>query len=245
MPEFFELPGDIERLYAIGDIHGCAAELELLLSHLRNSEKLTKNDCVIFIGDYIDRGPSSKEVVSKLIDFKKEFERAVFLKGNHEDMLLSYLGYPGRAGDVYMVNGGETTLESYGVSATDLLDKIKETIGEEHMKFYLQLQRYAVGEEYVFVHAGLDPLRALSAQIDDDLFWIRDEFILNIHHFDKTVVFGHTPYEEIIFHRPFKIGIDTGLVFGNKLSCVELRDKRVLQVSRGAQQVAEGVFPKE
>ena len=84
------------------------------------------------------------------------------------------------------------------------------------------------------MHAGLNPLRDLTAQNDNDVYWIRDEFLNNVHSFMKTVVFGHTPHQEIFIDMPFKIGIDTGLVFGNKLTCLELKSGLVFQVRRQA-----------
>jgi serine/threonine protein phosphatase 1 len=87
------------------------------------------------------------------------------------------------------------------------------------------------------VHAGLNPLRDVRSQLNEDIFWIRDEFIQNIHNFGRIVVFGHTPYEDVLVHPPYKIGIDTGLVYGNLLSVVELTKQSVLQIKRGTTEV--------
>ena len=87
------------------------------------------------------------------------------------------------------------------------------------------------------VHAGLNPLRELKAQNDRDVFWIRDEFIANIHQFNHLIVFGHTPHQEVLVHLPYKVGIDTGLVFGNKLTCLEVLSGKTYQIARGKKEV--------
>ena len=99
-----------ERVFVIGDLHGCVKEPEILLRHLESSEGLKESDLVIFLGDYIDRGPDSKGVIDLMLDFRTRFPKTRFLKGNHEDMLLHYLGRRGRHGEVYLENGGSMTL---------------------------------------------------------------------------------------------------------------------------------------
>ncbi len=222
-----------KRLYAIGDLHGCPEELEVLLQHLRTAEGLGAEDTVVFLGDFIDRGPDSKNVVELCIQFKNEFPSARYLKGNHEDMLLDFLGYGGRMGQAFLYNGGIETIQSYGISVFSPPEEMVQALPESHYKFYQELESILVNDDFVFVHAGLNPLRDLRAQNDGDIFWIRDEFINNVHPFKKLIVFGHTPHRDVLIHKPFKLGIDTGLVFGNKLTCVELRGGRQLQVERG------------
>jgi serine/threonine protein phosphatase 1 len=243
MPAYRELPSIPKRLYTIGDIHGCQRETALLLDFLTSKEKLSQEDQIIFIGDYIDRGPDSKGVIELLLQFRKSFPKTIFLKGNHEDMLLAYLGFEGSMGEVYLLNGGGEMLTSYGVPEESKAADLFMAMPETHRDFFKDLDRYVVVDKYAFAHAGLDPLRSLHSQVDEDLFWIRDEFINNIHHFDKTILFGHTPFEDVVFHLPYKIGIDTGLVFGNKLTCVELVEQKLLQISRGAAEVKDSKFP--
>jgi serine/threonine protein phosphatase 1 len=230
-----------ERIFCIGDIHGCDKELGVLLDALIGEEKLSTKDLLIFVGDYIDRGKASKEVVDRLIGIKDSFPNTVFLKGNHEDMLLHYIGKEGRGGDVYMVNGGKDTLSSYGVTE-DNPSKFLTQLPEAHLNFFENLDRYAISNQHIFVHAGLDPLCSLHTQNEEDLFWIRDEFIFNIHHFARTVIFGHTPFQELMLHTPYKIGIDTGLVFGNKLSCVEVKSSTLYQVTLNSEEVIKSSF---
>ena len=236
-----ELP---ERLFAIGDLHGCAAETAVLLDHLVDREGLSDRDLVVFVGDYVDRGPDSKGVIDLLIQFQQRHSNVIFLKGNHEDMLLEFLGYDGRLGHSYIVNGGAVTLQSYGLSVDQTVEEILAKWPPLHISFLLNLESYVEVGDFVVAHAGLNPLRDLRAQLDEDLFWIRDEFISNIHYFRKVVLFGHTPYQDLMFHVPYKIGLDTGLVFGNKLSCVEPITGKILQIDSGDRVVIEDTLQR-
>ncbi|NDC37330.1 MAG: serine/threonine protein phosphatase [Proteobacteria bacterium] len=237
--EFTELP---PRIFAVGDIHGCRDEAAAMVDFLITNRSLTQNDQLIFIGDYIDRGPDSKGVIDLMLRVKREYPRTIFLKGNHEDMLLSFLGLEGTAGMGFLLNGGDATLRSYGIDPTLSPDDVYRKIPPVHIEFFRTLDSYAIIAGYVFVHAGLNPLRDLRDQSYDDLYWIRNEFIYNVHRFEKTVVFGHTPFLDVLFHLPFKIGVDTGLVYDNKLSCIELSAGEVLQVARGGNSVTVRSF---
>ncbi len=231
------------RLYAIGDIHGCSIELCALLDYLENSEKLTPKDKVVFIGDYIDRGPASGEVVDRLLDFRDKFPDTIFLRGNHEDMLLDFLGFGGSHGNVYLSNGGIQTLQSYGLDNQSGIKDLFDKIPLSHLDFYKNLDSLVMIGDYLFAHAGINPARFLGMQLPIDLYWIREGFIDKPHAFGKTVVFGHTPYPDVFVDMPYKIGIDTGLVFGNKLTCFNLAEHQVLQVARGSDKVTR-VTPK-
>jgi serine/threonine protein phosphatase 1 len=233
-----------ERIFAIGDVHGCSRELGALLEHLVGKENLSDKDQLVFIGDYIDRGPDSRGVINLLLGMKEDHPSTVFLKGNHEDMLLSFLGYEGHMGEVYLYNGGKDFLASYGIKPNDEPSEILDLLPKNHLSFLLNLESYVGLGGYVFAHAGLDPLRDLNSQLDSDLFWIREAFIANIHRFEKVVVFGHTPYHEVMFDLPYKIGIDTGLVYGNKLTCLELVNRQMTQVDHGENKVKVKPFPE-
>lgn len=222
-----ELPS---RLFAIGDVHGCFQELQVLLNHLKGEEGLSADDLVLFIGDYIDRGPDSKRTVDVLIALKAEFPKTIFLKGNHEDMLLDYLGLGGRGADVYMHNGGLETFRNYGIQPYGEPAKILECFPADHKEFYTNLETGIELAEFLFVHAGINPAKTLVEQAHEDLFWIRRPFVEAPHSLNKTVVFGHTPFEDVLLDLPYKIGIDTGLVYGNRLTCVELVNGKLLQV---------------
>ncbi len=229
---------DGTRVFVIGDIHGCPEEPEILLERLEEKEGLTTDDLVIFLGDYIDRGPKSKDVIDLMLAFREKFPRTRFLKGNHEDMLLDFLGFGGRLGQAFLYNGGLETMQSYGISVFSPPEEMIEAMPREHFKFLRELESIiAIGNNYLAVHAGLNPLRDLNAQEDADVFWIRDEFISHEHAFRRTVVFGHTPHQEVLFHLPYKVGLDTGLVFGNKLSCLELKSGDLFEITRGARKV--------
>lgn len=225
------------QVFAIGDIHGCVQELLVGLEWLEAKSGLTDDDVVVCIGDYVDRGPNSKGVVDALLRFRTGHPQTYFLRGNHEEMMLGFLGLGGAGGGLFLANGGEDTLSSYGLPPDP--DAVLTGLPPEHREFYQSLERLIVLDEFAFVHAGVDPLRELGAQIDDDLFWIRDTFINNIHHFGLTVVFGHTPFQDVFLHLPYKVGIDTGAVYGNKLSIVELKSMRAAQVKRGGSKVKE------
>jgi serine/threonine protein phosphatase 1 len=221
--------------YVIGDIHGCLSELACLLENL----PLKTADRVVFLGDYIDRGPDSKGVVNYLMSMAKTVDHElIFLKGNHEDMLLSYLGFDGNYGEMFLANGGQATLASYGVPLfPNSQDRAMAQIPASHLDFFLSLQSYYLHESFLCVHAGVQPLKTLEAQSEIDMLWIRNDFIANSHHLPYTVIFGHTPQKEVLFDLPSKIGIDTGVVYGRKLSCIELDAKELFQIDRGARQV--------
>ena len=223
------------RTYVIGDIHGCLAELATLIDAL----PLEPRDRLIFLGDYIDRGPNSREVVSFLIELQtKAPQEIIFLKGNHEDMFLSYLGFPGRYGDMFLYNGGGPTLASYGISPkSNAPRQALASIPPSHLEFFRRLRMYYTLAHSFCVHAGINPAKSLEDQDEEEMLWIRDQFILNRHELPYTVLFGHTPQEEVMFHLPYKIGLDTGLVYGNKLSCLELEEKLLFQIGRGRKQV--------
>ena len=234
-----------KRLFVIGDIHGCFDELSTLLDFLEQKEKLDQEDLVIFIGDYIDRGGFSKEVVEKLLSFSRMFPKTVFLKGNHEDMLLGFLGLEGDGGEYYLQNGGKDTLLSYGFVTDMPAEEIAAQFPEEHRAFYQRLDHGVLLGEFLFVHAGVDPGKPLSRQSKRDLLWIRQAFTQNTHELPYTVVFGHTPFEEIFFDPPFKLGIDTGLVYGNKLTCLELVEGLVYQVETRDREVQVAILPRQ
>lgn len=221
------------RLFAIGDVHGCALELEGLVNHLEAQEKLSSDDLLVFSGDYIDRGPGSRQVIELLLDIKSRYPETVFLKGNHEDMLLSFLGYEGYNGEAYLQNGGKSFFDSYSIKTTSTISQMRQSLPEEHINFLTTLEIGASLAEFIFVHAGIRPEKKLMHQDPHDLMWIRSEFTTLPHTLEKTVVFGHTPYEDIFLDLPYKIGIDTGLVYGNMLSCLELVEGKAYQVDFG------------
>ena len=224
----------IMRSYVIGDIHGCLDELGYLIEGL----PLETCDRLIFLGDYIDRGPDSNGVISFLLELENAGYELIFLKGNHEDMFLSYLGLGGQHGDMFLYNGGRATLASYGYSSPiPLPDEALSVIPSGHLKFYARLATFYVMEPFLCVHAGIHPLKSLKDQTESELFWIRNQFIYSSHTLPYTILFGHTPQNDVLYDLPFKVGLDTGLVYGNKLTCLETTEKVLYQVQRGKKAV--------
>jgi serine/threonine protein phosphatase 1 len=237
-----QVPEVSGRIFAIGDIHGCVYELEALVSYLVKDLALNESDFLIFQGDYIDRGPNSRGVIEFLVNFRKTFSNIIFLKGNHEDMLLNYLGFSGNLGDNYLSNGGKDFLLSYNLALLTPPNEIASLLPEEHLTFITSLVSAAEHSRFLFVHAGVNPYLPLVEQSEEDMLWIREEFIDFSHQIHKIVVFGHTPFRRVFFDLPYKIGIDTGLVFGNMLSCIELKEALLYQVQRNSNQVRTSNF---
>jgi serine/threonine protein phosphatase 1 len=214
--------------YIIGDIHGCLDNLNNLLNKIFSN--ITETDTIIFLGDYIDRGPSSYDVIELLIDLSKKYN-TVFLKGNHEDMLLKYI-----SGILdfqnYFDNGGMATLRSYREKHGS------SVIPPEHELFYGNLLQYYEAKDFIAVHAGLNPkINNIAEQSSYEMLWIRQEFYRSSRKWEKTIIFGHTPCS--ILHGENKnvyfnesnniIGIDTGACYGGLLTCLRWPDKTIFQ----------------
>lgn len=224
------------RFFIVGDIHACPQELESLLTSL----SLQHEDRLVCLGDYVDRGPDARQVVDFLLSLKANAVcKMTFLKGNHEDMFLDFLGYGGHYGEAFLMNGGVQTLMSYGCDSSFLMSgaQLATQIPEAHREFFQNLELLFPSDDILCVHAGIDPLRSLEEQDPEDLLWIRQTFIDNPHRLPYTVIYGHTPQREAQFHLPYKVGIDTGLVYGGKLSCLELTEKKLFQVAKGSRKV--------
>ena len=203
----------MSRIFAIGDIHG---RFDKLCTLMEKIDIDFSTDTLVFLGDYIDRGAQSFEVVDHLIELNKQHPGTIFLKGNHEEMFEKYISGADRL--TYLVNGGQQTLDSYMGRSRQPDEPL---IPREHLDFFKSLRLYYETESYIFVHAGMKQKVALEDQKPEDLLWIRRKFIDTKHDFGKMVVFGHTPLHEPLL-MPNKIGIDTGAVYGNKLTCVRL-----------------------
>jgi serine/threonine protein phosphatase 1 len=211
------------RIFAIGDVHGCLDKLHTMMKRIRIDEE---EDTLIFLGDYIDRGPDSREVVDFILELKKKLKNVICLLGNHEQVFLNFFFYHIDT-DLFYFNGGETTIASYGLVKTAEEEKIN--VPETHLEFFRSLLPYYETEDYIFVHAGLRPDIALEKQDINDLIWIRYEFVRSTCDFGKIVVFGHTSLPEPLI-QPNKIGIDTGAVYGGRLTCVVLPETKIIQV---------------
>lgn len=204
-------------LFAIGDIHGSYDKLVNLFNILPVEE----NDTIVFLGDYIDRGKDSRKVIEFLLDIKNKRKNTVFLMGNHERMFLDYLG--GKNTELFLLNGGNETIKDYKKD-----DKV--IVPEEHLTFFKSLEKIFVTDDYIFVHAGLKPAVAIDRQKEEDLLWIRGEFIFSEFDFKKKVIFGHTPMKSYQpYSDKYKIGIDTGAVYGGFLTAVKLPEEVFFQ----------------
>ncbi len=213
----------MSKTFVIGDIHGCYHSLLELLDLIKPAPL---SDRLIFLGDYIDRGPQSKEVVTEVIAIMGNFPLTVTLMGNHEQMLLEFL--QGRKVEMFLKYGGRETLKSYGMGPP-FQDNPTDFIPPDHLAFYNGLATYWEDDDYIYVHAGLQPDIHLSRQSTEWCLWSRDRFINSDYDFGKTVVFGHTDRVTPLVTAN-KIGIDTGAVYGGKLTCLVLPEREFVSV---------------
>jgi serine/threonine protein phosphatase 1 len=204
-------------MFAVGDIHGCREKLERLLEKL--DWRPENGEGLVFLGDYIDRGPDSFEVVEIVQTLKTKWPGHVTaLKGNHEQMFVDFI--TGREAISLKHNGTDKTIRSYDTNAP---------FPKAHFHFLLNLDLFLETETHIFVHAGLRPGVPLHRQSEEDCLWIRNEFLESEYDFGKTVVFGHTPFRTP-FIIPGRAGLDTGAVFGGPLTCLEVTAGRLIAV---------------
>ena len=216
----------MNRTFAIGDIHGSIDKLEDLVTRIDPGP----DDRLVFLGDYVDRGDSVVEVIDFLIECARRFD-CVFLRGNHEEMFLSFLEF-GNNETIFFANGGRKTVESYArpdrfVSGEQVVRAMPDT----HRRFFSELRWYHMDGRYLYVHAGIRPGTMIADQDRQDLIWIRDDFISAPTGIPQKVIFGHTPFARPLV-KPDKIGIDTGAVYGGCLSAVCLPDETFVQSFR-------------
>jgi serine/threonine protein phosphatase 1 len=190
-------------LIAIGDIHGCAKTLDLLLEHLDPTDE----DHLIFVGDYIDRGPDSKGVIDRLLDLSQT-HRCTFLRGNHEALMLGYLDRGEY--DLWRINGGTATLSSYARGGQQV------EIPEAHEDFIRTTQLYYDHPDFFFVHAGLRPCMGIEENLrrcgEEVFLWEREHLQADELAWEKPIVCGHTPQPDPV-NRDKLISIDTGCVY--------------------------------
>jgi len=222
-------------VFAVGDIHGCAFELKQLIKKL----PLDKNSTLVFLGDYIDRGPDSKEVIETILKLRQQY-RVYTLMGNHEAMLLEFLADPSSAmAGFFVLNGGSATLASYVTEGSQY------EIPQTHLDFYKNLHLLYESDEHFFVHAGIPNIPI--AQINPDehfesLLWMRQPFLSSTYVWGKTVVHGHTPRQQVTISAN-RINMDTGCVYGGYLSAMEVYSRTLYQVA--ARKEIPKVFLKE
>ena len=218
-------------IYAIGDIHGCLEPLRELLAQLR----VGPQDELVFLGDYIDRGPDSKGVLDYLVAERKPNWH--LLRGNHEQMLLNCLGQPNPvAASNWLLNGGHQTLQSHmpkekhdEIRGEGVRELLLPYLPQSHVELLNALPLTYETPEYFFCHAGINLDKPLSAQEADDLLWIRRKFLDDPRPTPKLVVHGHTPVEKVDLSRD-RINLDTGCVYGGFLTALSLPDKKIYQV---------------
>jgi serine/threonine protein phosphatase 1 len=231
---FPSLPGGV-RVYAFGDIHGrldllneCLAQIDQDLAENKNIRPI-----YVFLGDYIDRGPWSRGTIDRLIELGSHRE-CVFLKGNHEDLALRSLT------DVSLFAkwvrlGGLETLVSYGIRATTSAERrdvlaaqaaLQNALPATHVGFLTSLKTHFCCGSYFFAHAGVKPGVELPKQNEQDLLWIRDEFLSSTADFGSIVVHGHTPTARVDV-RTNQINIDTAAYASDLLSCLVLHGNQL------------------
>jgi len=233
LPRFTAAPARLppgQRVYAVGDVHGCATRLAEL-------HRLIAADCaarpvaaasLVHVGDYVDRGPDSRAVIEMLSAGPKPAGLpAVNLTGNHEQMLLKTLASldPDDI-EVWLANGGEETLASWGIDWNAPPEDWGAAFAAAELAFMRDLALMHRAGPYLFVHAGIRPGLALERQSRDDLLWIREPFLSSDADFGAVVVHGHTPVAAPLV-RPNRIDIDTGAYLGGDLTCAILEEDRI------------------
>ena len=233
------------RAYAIGDVHGCADQLRRLLSAIEadNAARPRSTAYLVLLGDLIDRGPDSREVVELLRTYAPAGIRPVFIKGNHEEFLLRALA--GDAGILpqWLEYGGQECAQSYGLDPGRLLALeeadaavlLREYVPEEHRRFLDNFADTFRFGDYLFVHAGIRPGVPLEMQVPADLRWIREPFLRDAADHGFVVVHGHTIVDTVQV-RPNRIGIDTGAYGGGPLTAlaIEGTERRLIQAEAGS-----------
>jgi serine/threonine protein phosphatase 1 len=228
-----------QRVYAIADIHGRADCLDALLRQIgaHAAGEPDSDVTLVFLGDYVDRGPDSRTVVERLAAgslLADRAARAVFLMGNHEEMLLRFLDDPS-VGTEWRQYGGLATLASYGIDLRDIRlgrglaaasDALAKAMPAGHRAFFEGLAPAFAQGGYFFCHAGVRPGIPLSRQSAADLRWVRDEFLASTEDFGAMIVHGHTPVEEPD-RRHNRMNLDLGAYATGRLACAALRGERV------------------
>jgi serine/threonine protein phosphatase 1 len=230
------------RIYAIGDIHGRLDLLNEMLARIDAdiAARPTARPVYVFLGDYIDRGPRSRETIDRLIEHGVANE-SIFLKGNHELIAIKCLSDRSLF-DQWLRLGGLQTLVSYGIPP-DGLTKGKQiaelqwafhsALPQAHFRFFRDLVNSFTCGDFFFAHAGARPNVELSQQKESDLLWIREEFLSSDFDFGKIIVHGHTPSDEIDVG-PNRINIDTGAFATGRLSCLVIESEALSVIETSA-----------
>jgi serine/threonine protein phosphatase 1 len=237
---------DGRLLYAIGDVHGRYDLMKALLASLAKDyarRAKGRRPLIVFLGDYVDRGPESAQSLEALLWLQRRPELEVHaLRGNHEQALLEFIDAP-ETGGPWLRYGGAATLASYGVEPPRLedepeallraRDELLERMPASHLRLLQSLELMLVVGDYAFVHAGVRPGAGLEAQEEEDLLWIRQEFLAAPGPFEKVIVHGHSWVDERPTLLPHRVGVDTGAYATGVLTaiCFDDREVSVLQTA--------------
>jgi serine/threonine protein phosphatase 1 len=223
------------RAYVVGDVHGRLDLLDQLLADIHRDLEVHRPDKVllVFLGDVIDRGPNSSEVVERLRTYRHPDVRSIFILGNHEEVLLRILAGETELMAKWQWFGGAECLKSYGLDLKSLaglgdevaLAAIRQAIPSEHVAFLRRFVDTCRFGDYLFVHAGVRPGIGLDRQLQSDLRWIREPFLRSDDDHGFVVVHGHS-ISPGVDERDNRIGIDTGAYRTGKLTALAIEDER-------------------
>ena len=226
------------NIYAIGDIHGCLSELTSLHKEILTNDKFNvKEDLLIYLGDYIDRGLKSKQVIDQIIKLKNKQIKTIHLMGNHEELMIDFLFNKKNNIKNWLNFGADQTFKSYDIEIVEfikdgfednIIDRLRDVllkkIGSDHIDFFNNLELTYSTEKYLFVHAGIDPNKNITEQTKQDYLWSRsNSFFDKNFKAEKIIVHGHTPEQNVVNYS-YRVNIDTGCYFSGELSCVCLSD---------------------
>lgn len=226
--------------YAVGDIHGCADLLELMLNEIETRARRDMRDAgapiLIFLGDYVDRGPDSKGVINLLLSGRPSNCERRYLRGNHEQAMVAFMADPA-TNRRWLVHGGAETMLSYGAKPPSFSTSsdadwtaagtaLTAATPPEHVAFLNNLERYIILGDYAFVHAGVEVTKTLEEQTDNDLYWSRERWLGAKRKFSHKVVHGHTPGEHP-FHDERRVGVDTGAYASGVLTAARFEGEAV------------------
>ena len=220
------------RAYAVGDIHGRLDLLDQILAKIEadDSSRPPARTTIVFLGDLIDRGPQSAQVVERLRTYRPDFAEPVFLMGNHEEVLLRILAGETEILPDWLRFGGAECARSYGVDPAEMetveqgtaVRKLRRAVPKDHVKFLSDFADTASFGDYLVVHAGIRPGVPLERQDAQDLRWIRGPFLDDLTDHGVVVVHGHTIAEEVD-QQPNRIGVDTGACWTGVLTALGLQ----------------------
>ena len=242
-----------ETIYAIGDIHGDLKQLQGILQAIEQDieNRAVTDHRLIFVGDLVDRQPSSKQVIDLLIKAAAQGKPWTVLRGNHDRLFAMFLRDPTAADPILRPDytwlhprmGGRETLASYGVEYSDnkslqqLHAEAVAAVPQAHLRYLEALPNVWQNDQYFFCHAGVKPSIPLNQQTEDDLIWIRGPFHASTEKYAKIIVHGHTPIDDVT-HYGNRINIDTGAAWGKKLSAIVIDHSGVWQVTgEGRQEI--------